>query len=76
MEIMGDLLEFYLKQSPKWGDRETKVESRSEVIKSKHYPKLLKNFHSQILKVRNINEKKKIGTCLSLFRVLYQITID
>lgn len=57
MEIMGALLEF-LKESPKWGDRETKVGSRSEAIKSKHYPKLLKNSHSQILKARNINEKK------------------
>lgn len=55
---MEALLEFFLKQSPKWGDRDTRVESRSEAIKSKHYPKLLKNSHSQILKARNINEKK------------------
>lgn len=55
---MGAPLEFFLKQSPKWGDRETKVESRSEAIKSKHYPKLLKNSHSQILKARNISENK------------------
>ena len=69
---MGALLEFCLKQSPEWGNRETIAESRSETIL---FPKIAE-------KLRFIDFKsekykwKQAGMCFNLFGLLYQIIID